>query len=604
MPAGRARSRAAGARNTPAAPAAGGSPAPVCRTATRRTVADRLAARRAAVRGDAGFTLVEMLAALVVIGIVMSALTVFFTNSLDFTGRQRTRQVAIQLAADGVDRVRALTGSTVLSGRSKLATTAQQDSAPDAVDPYLRTMKPDWDPMLPESSTAGVSAPLPTSPDTTTVNGLDYARSWYVGRCRQQAGDTTGVSCEHPDSPDPAPGKADVPFFRVVVAVSWQQKGCPAEGCTYVTSTLTSASADAIFNIKRPPPAAADPEARHDYLGDPVDLQLTATGGRLPLTWSATGLPDGLSVSPAGLITGTPAKAGTSTVTATVTDRVKDADSTQFSWTVYALPEIAGPGDQKTFRGEKATLKPTATGGRAPLTWSATGLPGGLSIDAATGTISGTATTRQTTTVTVKVTDRGGKTDTVTFSWEVVDPPRFAAAGTRTNYIRDWVAGFKLTAIGGTGPYTWSAENLPEGLRIDPSTGEIYGTVWQGARYLTTVHVRDRRGEKASTTFLWRVLPRQPNDLTIVLPDPDDPDQVSTADRWLRLSLEAAGGSNSGYDVWSAEGLPPGLSIDSTGRHTGKITGTPTTPGTYTVTLTVTDSPQKAATLMFTWTVQ
>ncbi|GAA3125348.1 hypothetical protein GCM10010466_15290 [Planomonospora alba] len=576
------------ARGTPGAPA------------RRMTGA---AARRAPVRGEAGFTLVEVLVSMVVIGIVMSALTVFFTNSLSFTGRQRSQQVAVQLAGDGVERVRALKGSALPSGRGESATMTQWNGAPPAVAPYLRTMEPAWD-KLAEGS-AGASAPLPTSPETTTVNGTDYDRSWYVGRCRQQAGDTTGLSCEHPDSPDPAPGKADIAFFRVVVAISWPQKDCPDGRCTYVTSALTSPSAEPVFNTNRPPPAAGDPEAQHGYVGDAANLQLTATGGRLPLTWKATGLPGGLSISEGGLITGTPTKPGTFTVTATVTDRRQDADGTRFTWTVYTPPALAGPGDQKTFRGEKVSLELTATGGRAPLTWSATGLPAGLAIDAATGTVSGVPQTRQTTPVTVKVTDKGGRTDTVAFDWEILERAlELADAQPRTNLVRDRVDGLRIPANGGTGPYTWRAENLPAGLAIDADTGEISGTVRQGTRYLTTVRVKDRTGAEASTTFPWRVLKRRQNDLTLVLPDPDDPDQVSTAGRPLRLPLEATGGSNSGYDVWAAKGLPPGLTIASTGRHHGVISGSPDAPGTYTVTLTVTDSPRKTATLMFTWRVR
>jgi alpha-tubulin suppressor-like RCC1 family protein len=47
---------------------------------------------------------------------------------------------------------------------------------------------------------------------------------------------------------------------------------------------------------------------------------LTASGGFAPYSWSASGLPAGLSISTAGLISGTPLKAGTANVVLTVTD--------------------------------------------------------------------------------------------------------------------------------------------------------------------------------------------------------------------------------------------------------------------------------------------
>jgi Putative Ig domain len=53
----------------------------------------------------------------------------------------------------------------------------------------------------------------------------------------------------------------------------------------------------------------------------PYQLQLVATGGRKPYTWSATNLPPGLSISPdGGVISGTPTTAGTCSATIVVTD--------------------------------------------------------------------------------------------------------------------------------------------------------------------------------------------------------------------------------------------------------------------------------------------
>ncbi|GGK57191.1 hypothetical protein Ppa06_15390 [Planomonospora parontospora subsp. parontospora] len=606
MPAGRADRRAAGARTAPPAPAAvrGRVPAPV--------------------RGDgeAGFTLMEVLVSMAVIGTVMASLTVFFTNSLAFTSQQRSQQVAVQLAGDGIERARALKGSALLAGRGQDRVMAWWNKATnrDTTDPvaqevqrHLGSAKAGWDPALPTGFGDGASAPLPTEPERVSVNGVEYTRTWYVGRCRQQAsplaGSATERACTDPDPrvPDPDPASADVPFFRVVVAVEWRHKGCAAEKCVYVTSTLMSPTSEPIFNVKRPPPSVTDPGAQYGYRGTDASLQLVATGGRLPLTWSATGLPAGLSMSTGGLVTGRPTAPGTSpvtsTVTVTVTDRQQDTDNVQFTWTVFDLPALTDPGDQATRAGTAVSLAMPATGGRPALTWSATGLPAGLSIDASTGRVSGTPTAHGTTPVTVKVADKGGKTDAVTFTWKVLTL-ELAEANARANYIRDKVDGVRIRATGGDGPYTWRAENLPEGLRIDPATGEISGTAWQGTRYLTTVYVRDSAGDEVSTTFPWRVRPRQPNDLSVTLPDPAAPDRTGTAGVQVTLAAEAEGGSNSGYNTWSAEGLPPGVVLTPVGYQDARITGRPTTRGTYTVTLRVEDSTNKVATLMFTWVVR
>jgi hypothetical protein len=51
-------------------------------------------------------------------------------------------------------------------------------------------------------------------------------------------------------------------------------------------------------------------------------VQFSASGGSAttPFTWSATGLPDGLSVSPGGTLSGTPTEGGTFDFTVTLTD--------------------------------------------------------------------------------------------------------------------------------------------------------------------------------------------------------------------------------------------------------------------------------------------
>ncbi|WP_329062406.1 M4 family metallopeptidase [Amycolatopsis sp. NBC_01480] len=80
---------------------------------------------------------------------------------------------------------------------------------------------------------------------------------------------------------------------------------------------------------------------------------------------------------------------------------------------------VSSPGNQSTATGTAVNLPLTASGGTAPYTWSATGLPAGLSINASTGTISGTATTAGTSNVTVTAKDSAAHSGTATFSWTV-----------------------------------------------------------------------------------------------------------------------------------------------------------------------------------------
>jgi subtilase family serine protease len=82
---------------------------------------------------------------------------------------------------------------------------------------------------------------------------------------------------------------------------------------------------------------------------------------------------------------------------------------------------VTNPGNQSSGVGDSVSLPiqaSDATG--ATLSYSATGLPAGLSIDPNTGVISGTTTTSASSAVTVTVTDADHATGSVSFSWSVV----------------------------------------------------------------------------------------------------------------------------------------------------------------------------------------
>jgi hypothetical protein len=94
-----------------------------------------------------------------------------------------------------------------------------------------------------------------------------------------------------------------------------------------------------VYNVTLTPPAA-----QVSNVGAAVSLQLHATdSGGLPLSYTATGLPGGLSASSAGLISGRPTTAGTYTVTIRAGDAATNAASTQFTWTIHRPgPPTAG----------------------------------------------------------------------------------------------------------------------------------------------------------------------------------------------------------------------------------------------------------------------
>jgi hypothetical protein len=121
---------------------------------------------------------------------------------------------------------------------------------------------------------------------------------------------------------------------------------------------------------------------------------LQATGGTGALTWSLSSgsLPTALSLSPAGVISGTPTNDGTKNFTVKVTDTLNQSDTQSLSITISAALAITTSSlpDARVNRAYNKTLD--RSGGTAPFTWSVKpSLPKGLNLNASTGQISGTA---------------------------------------------------------------------------------------------------------------------------------------------------------------------------------------------------------------------
>jgi hypothetical protein len=159
----------------------------------------------------------------------------------------------------------------------------------------------------------------------------------------------------------------------------------------------------------------------------PLQIVATDTDTGQVLTYSATGLPSGLSInSSTGVISGTPAHATGSpfTVHVTVTDTTGASGSATFTWTIHNVVTVTNPGSQSTVVSTPVTLSMSATDSDTSITtftWSATGLPTGLSINSSTGVISGTpsTTTGSPFSVHVTATDSTSASNTVIFTWTI-----------------------------------------------------------------------------------------------------------------------------------------------------------------------------------------
>ena len=249
--------------------------------------------------------------------------------------------------------------------------------------------------------------------------------------------------------------------------------------------------------------------------GTAVNLGVSATdSGGLSVTWSATGLPAGLSIASTGAttaaITGTPTTGGTSTVTVTASDSTGGSGPASFSWTVNAVT-VKNPGNQSTAPNTAVSLSMTATDTSPSPTvqWSASGLPSGLGISATTGIISGTTgSSAPATNVIVTATDTGtGAFGSTSFTWTVAAPNTVTVnnPGVQSTKRRSSVH-LQMTGTDSGGlALTWSATGLPSGLSISASTGLITGTANKLGTWTVTVTATDSTGAHGSARFSWSV---------------------------------------------------------------------------------------------------
>ncbi|MFL6158811.1 MAG: putative Ig domain-containing protein, partial [Marmoricola sp.] len=305
---------------------------------------------------------------------------------------------------------------------------------------------------------------------------------------------------------------------------------------------------------------------------------LAHTGGAG--TWSVPvgTLPAGLTLAPAtGVISGTPTAGGEADFTVKFTETSSGLSATKaLSIAVTPLPTITTTTLPDATRGTPytTTLQHTGDAGTWTLATSqqgADGMPAGLSLDSATGTISGTVTGPTGTygIYPVFTETRTGRQAIQALALTVVGQD----VAITTTSVPDGTTGTaysqQLAKTGGAGTFSLKQGTLPPGITLS-DTGLLSGTPTAVGDYgFTVTFTETSTGISDNQPLLLHVsAPGSPVINTTSLPD-------ATLGQAYTATLSAVG-----TGTWSIvyQVPPPGITLNGT---TGVLSGTPTHEGDY-----------------------
>ena len=337
-------------------------------------------------------------------------------------------------------------------------------------------------------------------------------------------------------------------------------------------------------------------------IGTPYNISLAATGGAGTLSYSisAGALPGGLTINAAGSIVGTPTAAGTFNFTVLASDAFGDSQTQSYSIKVnYPPVAIAPPGGALpvAFTGSAYSQSLTAGGGSgAGFVWTVIGLPAdGITAtpNGATLTISGNPTNPANISFTASVKDGAGNTsgpfNYTIAAYNPISIPATNPASLPSNTTINAAYTGTITATGGSGSgYTWTVTGLSDGLSSTNTGGTltITGTPTTASTVTFNVSVKDSSGSStgpiAYTITVNSVL-------TLPATNPATLPGNATTGTAYTGTITASGGSGTGY-VFTVTGLPSNGISSAASAGTLTISGTPTTTGPVTFSVSIKDS--------------
>ncbi len=418
---------------------------------------------------------------------------------------------------------------------------------------------------------------------------------------------------------DPATGVISGTIDR---SVSQAHSGSYTVAVTATDPSNTSATQTFTLTVTNPPPVAHDDIAsvHIDTARTIVVLANDVDPDGDPLTVTGASASHGsVVINPDGTLTYTPAGGytGADTIAYAISDGQGGTSNAVVTIAVSNAAPTHTPLDPQVANDGQAVSLPVASHftdpDGDPLTYAATNLPAGLSIDPATGVISGTINRSASQAhggvydTVVTATDSHGASDSATFRWTIANPPPVAHDDSATT-PEDAAVIIPVLAndVDPDGdPLTVTAASALHGsVAINPDGTLTYtpSADYNGTDSITYA-ISDGQGGTSSAHVAVTITPVNDAPRTVGMLPPRSLQDAATVTYPIAGGFTDIDGDTLTY---TATGLPSGLAIDpATGVISGTIdrSASQAHSGNYAVAVTATDPSNTSATQTFTLTV-